>query len=236
MIYTIVVVFIISIIFTLFDDTIAKLLLPTSDTNGIKTEWIGFWGNILGSLIQGITTAMGIVASIYMFNKEKENSQLQEKENNNKYFFENFGKVTIAFKKILHISTHYDNLNDFYDNYYVEFEELTQEIKDGEITAFVGSMRNEISWYIRRREQGLFVEERDSSYETSDGRIKKNIRKLKALIELKNEVHLNQYMKLTGIDLKEWDKGKIVEMEGVSLSATSNIVADGTVIRNGLKE
>lgn len=245
MIGTIIALFLCGIFFTIFDDEIAKLMLSDNDTKGIKTEWIGFWGNMFGSLIQGIATAAGIVVSVYLFNKDKKVNKTTEDEKREREeketFIKDFGKILSAYDRMLYLVKHYDNLNNYYENNtFMELEGLTHEISNGEVTARVSLMQREISGYKRNREQGLTYYPEDTSYQDADGKIRRNMEHLMTLLNSKRRLHMEQFSNLTGIDLSEeviWDKGRTFEgylSEGVSVSAT--VTARATVIKNEAEE
>lgn len=236
-ILTILVVIFISIIFTLFDDKIANLILPASEqTNGIKLEWIGFWGNLFGSLIQGIVTAAGIIVTLFIFNEDKFNRDKKEKEQlaraEETQFKNSFGEILSAYDMMIYLTSHYNNLNDYYEG--SKFDELTKlarEISQGDIMVRLSIMQGEISSYRRLRVQGLFPYPEDTDYQKADAKIRKNIELLTKFIREKREQHINRFAELTKDDLSKdaiWDEGRILEpiiLGEVNITAHSSVSA-----------
>jgi hypothetical protein len=214
---TIIIIFIFGLLITLYDDQIARLLLTKNEEKyGVRTEWIGFWGSILGAFLQGIATAAGIFVSIQLFKKDKENnlnkelSQKEEVEKNN--FISGFGKILSAYDMMIYLVNNYDDLNEYYEKQkFDDLERLALEINEGPITVRISLMQREISSYKRIREQGLIFYPSDTSYQDADGKIRRNMEHLKKLLISKREQHMKKFTEITGEDLSEeviWDKGR----------------------------
>jgi hypothetical protein len=210
-------IFIFGFMVTLFDDQIARLFLnKQEDSRGIRTEWIGFWGNILGAFLQGIATAAGIFVSIQLFKDDKEQNQKNEVkqkedvEKNN--FLIGFGKILSAYDRMIDLVSNYEDLNEYYDKQkFDELERLMHEINEGPITARISLMQREISGYSRIREQGLYFYPSDTSYQDADGKIRRNMDHLKKLLISNRDHHMQRFTEITGEDLSEeviWDKGR----------------------------
>lgn len=143
-----IIIFILGISITLFDDQLARILLSNSEeADGIKTEWIGFWGNLLGSCLQGIATAAGIFVTVQMFTTDKlDKKELEknerEREENDQYI-SNFGKVLSAYDQLYQLLSKYNSLDSFYRKREL-VEDFAHTINDGEIFARLSVMQRVI--------------------------------------------------------------------------------------------
>ncbi|RXT14893.1 hypothetical protein [Ammoniphilus sp. CFH 90114] len=233
-------ILLIGLTITLFDDELADWLLSfiSDSLDGVKKEWIGFWGSLLGAIIQGLITASGIFVTLQLFRKDRqhkeEDEKKRQKESDSKHFIENFGTKLVAYDNMLFVLSKYEELNEFYEE--GGFDKLfksSQEINDGEIFARMSLVKRAIAEYERTLQKGLFYYAEDSTYQDIDGKLRRNFGHLQSVLESKRKEHMERFTELTGIDVSEkllWDKGRTF-LGFATFSGRATVSATGEVIR-----
>jgi hypothetical protein len=234
-------IFILGLFITLFDDQLARFILHESEEDdGIRIEWIGFWGNILGSCLQGIATAGGIFVSLQMFingkNSEVEKEQRHLERVEKESFINSFGNTLNAYDMMIYLVKNYDELEAYYEaEKFKELEQLAHVINKGEVIARVSLMQREISGYKYLREKGLSYIPYDS-YQDADGKIRRNMEHLRELLTSNRQEHEKRFSEITGVDLSPeviWDKGRtFVGYMADGITIGSSVSGKPTVVKS----
>ncbi|MFV5318710.1 hypothetical protein [Priestia megaterium] len=231
--FTVLLIFVLSALFTIFDDEIAKKLFSLfgiKDKNeGVKEEWIGFWGNVIGSLLQGIATAAGIVVSIYLYQKGKKDDEVklteERQREENDEFVKSFGLVLGYYDEIIEVLGQYKGppntsigiaigLNE---NKIKKLKDLAKKLNNSVVILTISLLEKEIN-NLSTLTDSTNVEEKEM-LEKLDKKIKININALIATLETQRENNIKILEKIIGEDLSNI---KLIE-------EVRNVVARGSI-------
>jgi hypothetical protein len=226
----IVVIFAIGSIFTIFDDEIAKFLFwlfqIDDKKEGIKKEWIGFWGNVFGSLIQGIVTAAGIVVSLLIFQEDKtrnENSKNEERERQeNDAFVKSFGTTLNYYDTIIHLVSGYTSLDTYIEGDKMgRLKSLSINLNNSEVILIISLIQQEIADF-NYLKQELTDEDAKSRSDEFEQKIKLNMDNLQDILKAED---------LSNIKLLEHVKKVLVASGQITLYSSSSMEANAEVIK-----
>ncbi|MCY9138063.1 DUF3427 domain-containing protein [Peribacillus frigoritolerans] len=247
MIIAIISLFAVGSFFTIFDDKIADFFLwlfqLESKKKVINKEWIGFWGNIFGSLIQGIVTAAGIFVSFLIFKEDKNNNEKKEraqiereqervkeqrKRDENDEFVKGFGKILSAYYSIIRLVDEYEDLNKYKEKkQFRELKELANIINDGEIILIISQIDEEILNHERFKEKESEDYSKDEAYRELNNKIRINMKYLKNNLEKEKKNHVKKLGELKKKDLSNFKLlehvRKVFEVEEVLRELSSKL-------------